>query len=214
MAFGRKNTKMSETSTQNMFGILAICMAGLAVKIGNSYKKAAAILEDSLNQVNGDDVVVKKLIKEQLKEFYKKKNANSSVLDTSNSEVSLELNNESNSLPKIPSEVLNSELKPNYDWLITKEFENIFFITCYVPFISPTTPLIRTSELENLKLKFKPQEYIESSYPIQEVTKEAEEAVELPLVNKGPKRKKTSIFKNNTQRKQSAIEKNSQKSNP
>ncbi|CAG9312167.1 unnamed protein product [Blepharisma stoltei] len=43
--------------------------------------------------------------------------------------------------------------KNDKDWLITKEFENILFITTFVPFISPNTPLIDTNELELEKSK-------------------------------------------------------------
>lgn len=37
------------------------------------------------------------------------------------------------------------------DLLVTKEFEEILFITVFVSFISPNTPLIRTSELQAAK---------------------------------------------------------------
>ena len=212
IATGKRTSKLTEINTQNLFGIFAICMAGLAVKTENSIKKAIVILEDALTQVHGEQTTVKALIKEQLRELYKRKNTNASMMNTSNSEVSIESHNNEEFLPKIPSEVLNSQLKPNYDWLITREFENIFFITCYVPYIAASTPMIRVSELEDLKIKYRPQEYIESSYPIEELPQETEE-MELPKVKIYQKFKKSIESKHSSERKQSSIERGGQRNN-
>jgi hypothetical protein len=210
LSSGKKLNKLSDTNIQNLFGIISICMAGLAVKTENSFKKGIAILEHSLTQITSNDIHVKNLIKDQLRDLYKKKNTSSSVLNSSNSEISVDNNRNEDFLPKIPSEVLNSQFKPNYDWLITKEFENIFFITCFVPFISPNTPLVRTSELENLKTKNKTHDYIESSYPIKELPQEVED-IELPKIKPYRKFKKTVQSKQSSNRKQSLAEKNSSK---
>lgn len=151
IAGGRRSLGFSDDNAQSLFGLLAVCMAGMTVGKEGSLKKAIMILEDCIGQLE-DQQAVKTLIKNQIKELYLMKNANITGLASPTIDLSLESSNE-DLLPKIPSAVLNSELKPSYDWLITKDFERIFFITCYMPFIAPNTPLIQISDLESRKGK-------------------------------------------------------------
>lgn len=179
---GKKQTRFSEQSGQNIFGILAIFMAGLAVKLEGSFKKSVIILEDCLKQLQNHELAVRMVLKDLLRDLYKKKNTNSSVLYTSNSEVSLEDLATDEYFPKIPSEVLANHVKQNYDWLITKDLETLFFITCIVPFISPSTPLIRLSELEKSRDMNKNLEYSENSFPINEMPEYSPD-IELPQIS-------------------------------
>jgi hypothetical protein len=178
---GKKQSRLNEQSTQNIFGILSVFMSGLALKLEGSPKRAIAILDDCLQQLETRDLPVRVIIKDLIRDLYKKKNTTSSFLYSSNSEKSIENLTSDDFLPHIPEEALQSQVKTNYDWLITKDLETLFFITCFVPFISPSTPLIRLSELEKSRELNRPSDYSESSYPIAEVP-EQDETIELPQI--------------------------------
>lgn len=178
---GKKATRLNEQSAQNVFGILAIFMAGLALKLEGSFKKSVIILEDCLKQLTNPELAVRIIIKDIIRDLYKKKNTNSSILNGSASEISLDDQAPSDYFPRIPSEVLTTQLKPSYDWLITKDLETLFFITCLVPFISPSTPLIKLSELERSRDMNKNQDLSENSYPINELP-EYNSDIELPQI--------------------------------
>ncbi|OMJ82711.1 hypothetical protein SteCoe_16536 [Stentor coeruleus] len=207
---GKKSTSFTEENIQNLFSILGICMAGLAVKTEGSVKKAQMILEDCLSQIDDERHAAKTMIRDQMRELYRMRNMSISALNGSNSEMSIETHSEDDFLPKIPSEVLRTSLKQNYDWLITKDFETIFFITCFVPFIAPNTPMIKTSDLENARGKVQQDELLEISNPIKELPQEFESELEsntgLPRLRGFSKFKKVSRSKMTAYRKQSAID--------
>lgn len=177
---GKKQTRFNENATQNIFGLLAVFMAGLALKLEGSFKKAITILDDSLQQIDNRDLPVRVIIKDLIRELYKKKNTNSSILQASGSEISIDNVNSDDYLPHIPDEALHNQVKTNYDWLITKDLETLMFITCFVPFISPATPLIKVSELEKSRENYQP-EYSEAAYPIYEAS-EIDETIDLPYL--------------------------------
>lgn len=211
IANGKKSSNFTEENIQNLFSILGIIMAGLAVKTEGSVKKAQLILEDCLSQIDDERHAAKTLLRDQMRELYRMRNMSMSALNASNSEVSIETHSEDGFLPKIPSEVLNSSLKPNYDWLITKDFETIFFITCFVPFISPNTPMIKTADLESARGKIEEEELLDTSNPIKELPQEFESELEssigLPRLRGFSKFKKVSMSKMTAYRKQSAVDK-------
>ncbi|CAG9324389.1 unnamed protein product [Blepharisma stoltei] len=148
---GEKPSKLSKLCTQNLFGIVIMSHAGLSVKLEGSYDKAIGMLKDGLRNFSGEDVTVRALITDLIKELQKNRASTQSFLSEHSFDFkpeAIDFDKNSYIFPEINSDIFGKPVKKDKDWLVSKEFEHILFIATFLPFISPKTPLIRTSELE------------------------------------------------------------------
>ncbi|CAG9332707.1 unnamed protein product [Blepharisma stoltei] len=125
-------SKMSTLSTQNLYGLILMGLAGLKAAAENNITQAIQLCIDGVEQLE-ETVVVRSLLEKLLKFLSKSHEIDLNVRQTAFNFTAMSLKE-------------NAE-----DWLITKEFEKILFLTTFLPLIAPNTPMIRESELTEEK---------------------------------------------------------------
>ena len=153
---GELPSKLSKLSTQNLYGIIVMGLAGLTFKLEEDRNKAIGLLEECLEQLGGEDIAARPLLMDLITEIRDQKDSPSAT-HTENTldftPTAREMQNSQSHFPDIPSDFLEVPQSVKEDWLISDEYETIFFLACFVPFITTNTPLIRTSELEYYQQK-------------------------------------------------------------
>ena len=105
----------------NLTGIVVMAVAGCYVKVERNVEKAVRVMENVLADVREWDVPVARIMLEMLGDVQ---------------------------LLRDPSPSSPSPHLPDSDFLATSDYLSLLFITLFIPFITPTTPLIRKTDLE------------------------------------------------------------------
>lgn len=110
---GFAESKMSKNSSQNLYCLIVMSLAGLKVTVENDVKAAIDTCEDCKVQLE-ENTLCFKLLSDFVSRI---------------------------SMKNLPQE----------DWLITDIYQKVLFVTTFMPLISPSTPLVKVSELEEEK---------------------------------------------------------------
>jgi hypothetical protein len=164
--------KLTDKNLENIHCLVSICLSAATIASDSNLESGALLLQDTMSKMSQENTAPRKLINSILLKIYKIK-AKDDLLIIDNEKFQ---NIKSYNAPDL--ETLNL-------WFFSKDFEKIFFISCFVPHIKENTPLIRASELEQHKKKLINNVYIESSYDDDEVYRYQEPyRVEKPFNNR------------------------------
>ena len=145
--------RISPSNRLNLLGIVIMSLSAVHLKVTSDLSSAQHSVQECLRQLADYDLPVKQLLTRFGKELQLHFESN-----TASRASAFEFNPDGQmdtpkySFPEIPSEYFRRNMRSNggfeKDWLVTAEFDVLFFITIVQPFMSPSTPLIRSSELE------------------------------------------------------------------
>jgi hypothetical protein len=132
--FNQQVSRIGKLAKLNLYGLIGMSLAASTAYITGNIKEAVDICDDIISQLKGYDLAVKPLLVAYKNELF----GFSGKLVRNIQTVIEALQKNSSSASSITSP----------DYLITKEYESILYVSIFVPFISPKTPIIRRSELE------------------------------------------------------------------
>ena len=149
-----KQYKLTDSNLENIISIISVCKASVLYQQENNLQKVAVLLENTLPQISENNTVSRKLIKRLLKKIYSQAVKEDSFFSNLDSEHSDDKDLD-----------LDQECDIFHQAMLSAEFENILYVSCFVAHISEDTPRIRINELEKKKSNLKTHDYVESSYP-------------------------------------------------
>ena len=153
----KEKSRWNQGNKLNLWGILTMSAAAVRVKVNGDVAGAQRAVQECISQVELHATTVKPLLEGFISELtHHIESHTGSRVSTFDSV--LDLDSPKAGLPEIPSEYFRRKMRSNAsildkDWLISHEFEGLFFITVLLPFISVNTPLIRQEELEAAQMK-------------------------------------------------------------
>ncbi|TNV84817.1 hypothetical protein FGO68_gene3064 [Halteria grandinella] len=164
-----KFSRLSQLSKLNLLGLVDLSLIACELKLKKPLDDAIRECEDSilvLKELNKDStqeigIASQNLIEELLENLLQLKDSERDNLDETTAD-----NTKSNNLSVISSP--NGALDKDHQYYLSqirkgnkitqsKEFQLVFFITCFVPFIRPNLPMIKPQDLTKLKLTQKEQ---------------------------------------------------------
>lgn len=124
-----------------------ICLSGVYLCIEKNLKKAIEYLENFIHQLSPENIMGHTVVRSFLKHLYNKK------LKEQAFQVEIELEAVPNyrNMNHINTQIGKTITDCPWDVIFSKRFIKVLFLSCYVPHISSSTPLIRASELESYK---------------------------------------------------------------
>mmetsp|Transcript_19224 Transcript_19224/g.35199 ORF Transcript_19224/g.35199 Transcript_19224/m.35199 type:complete len:439 (-) Transcript_19224:560-1876(-) len=144
----------------NLLGIVSMSLAAVEYKITGDNRVALRIVEQAWDQIEDHDTAVRPLLSKFITTLQKDLGPVSLTQLSSRQSYynfapqKADLSEPNYSFLKLDDsygKIARNRPEVDKDMLVTKEFEEILFITVFVTFIGPNTPLIRTSELENAR---------------------------------------------------------------
>lgn len=157
----KDKSRLNYGNKLNLWGILTMSAAAVRLKVAGDLSGAQHSLQECIAQLASHETAVKVLLEQFAAEMsHILESHTGSRVSTFESVLEERVESPKGPLPEIPSEYFRRQMRPNAsvadsnrDWLISSEFDALFFITVLLPFISPKTPLIRQEELEAAQLK-------------------------------------------------------------
>jgi hypothetical protein len=146
-----------ELTQLNLLGIVSMSLASVEFKMTGDNRTALRILQQAWEQLEDCETAVRPLMKKFIATMKQDQGpVRPKQLSARGSHFNFmpqraELTEPKYSFLKLGdsySEFARNRPEVDRDVLVTKEFEEILFITVFIAFISPDTPLIRTNELE------------------------------------------------------------------
>ena len=156
----RTESRLSRHSQLNLYGLIVMAYSATLVTVHQDLKGAEQTIQRALRYMDTVDLPVISLLErlgEELKTHLDSHTASKrSEFESGRREA---VGTPPGSIPGIPSSYFrrdSSVTSKSWSWLISEEYEMIFFATLFIPFISDyytgqSTPLIRSKELENAR---------------------------------------------------------------
>jgi hypothetical protein len=153
-----------ELTQLNLLGIVSMSLASVEFKMTGDNRTALRIVQQAWEQLEDFETAVRPLMKKFIATMQQDQGpVRPKQLSARGSHFNFvppqrdELAEPKYSILKLGdsySEFARDRPEVDRDVLVTREFEEILFITVFVAFISPNTPLIRTNELEAAREAF------------------------------------------------------------
>lgn len=134
-------SKFSLTELENLYVMVVMGLAGLLVKLERNQEKAVELCREAVSHIRSELIQSRTLAEELIEGMVKTHSRTTSIHTILSSDISFANDFE---LPEI-----KDKNRSRYDWLITKEYEDLLFKCLFSPYISRKTPVIT---LETVKL--------------------------------------------------------------
>ena len=159
----KEKSRLNYTNKLNLWGILTMSAAAVRLKVTGDLPGAQHSIQDCIGQLTSHEAAIRLLLERFAGEMsHVLESHTGSRVSAFESVLEERIESPKGVLPDVPSEYFRRKMRPNgsvtdsnRDFLVSSEFDALFFITVLLPFISPTTPLIRQEELEAAQMKQK-----------------------------------------------------------